>query len=645
MLDMSRVLFPPFLLAGKILHQQPPFSRTHAEVTMHHTNPSVKYENDCSSASPTRPALSRLTTVEHPPVAPAPAAATADNTAVPPPTFRFVVRPDFLTDVCWARLSSAEQSYVALHGPHGYAAVLDSVRRAADTRRLQQEEDSLRREHAQRQARVEAIEAELDREREGAADLHRRWARTYAALTASPLQPPAPADAHTTDTAASVDRFGSLRRESDAGRRRDDTFGSATEFHSGGSRRDRRQRSTSSDLSESSDCDTRSVVRQVRPAVRLVAVAASDTAVREVTRADDRPSALSSATGRARPAAADAVSPTAGAERDANARRTYIELGAKEPVVTNVSPTGPDPFTACYNAWPLNPDHWEEVFSVSRSFNTEDPPLWTPLVTEADRRQAFAAFTGMCLNCGQKNHHNMRQCTLPFTNSTGLLNPELGELHDNGDAFHRWQRRMQSYRRGNNLRAASSPPLHRRPREHGHRGDRRRHDTRAPVSAQGMVPHQSQDARHDDAGHGQQHRQQPQQQYPRQPPTTASYQQSSRSSLAAPLAVPSLPSSSSVTGTPSPTVSVRSTTPALTDSMPPRHRNNPTALSAPSYASTVPASTISATGGPSTSTPITSSGASNPSAVASSSSLTTERSRASQRSAKKMRVSTAERSM
>ena len=161
---------------------------------------------------------------------------------------------------------------------------------------------------------------------------------------------------------------------------------------------------------------------------------------------------------------------------------------AGQPIVMNVSAITHDPFTLCYSAWPLDPDHWEEVYAVSASFATDDPPLWTPLVTHADRRQAFASFRGVCLNCGEQRH-NMRQCEQPFTNSSGLLNPELGQLNDNGDAFRRWQRRMQSYRRGNNLRSASTQPQHRNSRGSGHQGDRRRQDSHQ------IAPHYSQDAR------------------------------------------------------------------------------------------------------------------------------------------------------
>ena len=105
--------------------------------------------------------------------------------------------------------------------------------------------------------------------------------------------------------------------------------------------------------------------------------------------------------------------------------------------------------------------HWirgtgTKFFSVTNSFATDDPPLWSPLLSLQVRRQAFADFSGLCINCGERNH-NMRQCGAGFLNLAGVLNPELGQLQDGGDAFRRWQRRLLSYRRGHrNLSLATS---------------------------------------------------------------------------------------------------------------------------------------------------------------------------------------------
>ena len=124
-----------------------------------------------------------------------------------------------------------------------------------------------------------------------------------------------------------------------------------------------------------------------------------------------------------------------------------------------------DPFTHSYQHWPAEPSHWDEVFNVSDSFNTNDPSLWTPLVSPQARSQAFRDNKGRCLNCHDTDH-SLKHCTQPFTNSSGCLNPQLGQLGDNGDGFCRWQQRMRSYRRReNNIgngNTRTSPPSNRR---------------------------------------------------------------------------------------------------------------------------------------------------------------------------------------
>ena len=43
----------------------------------------------------------------------------------------------------------------------------------------------------------------------------------------------------------------------------------------------------------------------------------------------------------------------------------------------------------------------------------------------------------------------MKQCSHPFINASGCINPELGHRRDNGTAYGRWQKRVLHYRRGN----------------------------------------------------------------------------------------------------------------------------------------------------------------------------------------------------
>ena len=102
-----------------------------------------------------------------------------------------------------------------------------------------------------------------------------------------------------------------------------------------------------------------------------------------------------------------------------------------------------------YNHWPADSAHWDTVYQVSASFNTDGPPLWTQLVSPEARAQAFRDNKGRCLNC-HGTDHSFKHCPQAFINGSGCLNPQLGQLGDNGDAYRRWQQRMRSHRRRDN---------------------------------------------------------------------------------------------------------------------------------------------------------------------------------------------------
>ena len=88
--------------------------------------------------------------------------------------------------------------------------------------------------------------------------------------------------------------------------------------------------------------------------------------------------------------------------------------------------------------------------------NTNDPTLWTSLLSPDARAQPFRNNKGRCLNCHGIDH-SFRACAQHFLNRSGCLNPQLGQLGDNGDACRRWQQRMRSHRiRGNSDRRRNS---------------------------------------------------------------------------------------------------------------------------------------------------------------------------------------------
>ena len=115
--------------------------------------------------------------------------------------------------------------------------------------------------------------------------------------------------------------------------------------------------------------------------------------------------------------------------------------------------------------WPLEEHHYAEVFAVCASFETDDPPLWSALLSPSARGAALRENRGHCLNC-QEDTHYFRNCRHPFINAIGCLNPELGQL-DNDDAYRRWQARMftregTTRTKGRQTAAAVTPVTHTR---------------------------------------------------------------------------------------------------------------------------------------------------------------------------------------
>ena len=114
------------------------------------------------------------------------------------------------------------------------------------------------------------------------------------------------------------------------------------------------------------------------------------------------------------------------------------------PSVMNIDPqpaNDTDPFELKYPHWPLD-GHHSLVCQISEGFNTSDPSLFTPLVTQQDRYKALQDYRGQCLNCLGTNH-SFKECAQQFRNRTGLLNPAIGT---NETLWRRWQKRMQSSR-------------------------------------------------------------------------------------------------------------------------------------------------------------------------------------------------------
>ena len=95
------------------------------------------------------------------------------------------------------------------------------------------------------------------------------------------------------------------------------------------------------------------------------------------------------------------------------------------------------------NCWPLEEHHCADGFAVSALFNTDDPPLWSGLLSP--RPDALRENLGRCPNCHEDNHF-FKHCRYHFIYASGCLNPELGQLGDD-DAHRREQTFMVCYRR------------------------------------------------------------------------------------------------------------------------------------------------------------------------------------------------------
>ena len=118
---------------------------------------------------------------------------------------------------------------------------------------------------------------------------------------------------------------------------------------------------------------------------------------------------------------------------------------SNNPIVMSVIDSA-DPWTDnTSKCWPLEEHHYAEVFAVCASFETDDPPLWSALLSPSARAAALQENRGHCLNC-HDNTHSFRNCRHPFNNASSCWNPELGQLGE-GDAYKRCQARMNRYRR------------------------------------------------------------------------------------------------------------------------------------------------------------------------------------------------------
>ena len=71
------------------------------------------------------------------------------------------------------------------------------------------------------------------------------------------------------------------------------------------------------------------------------------------------------------------------------------------PIVMSIADSTDPWLDKMFNCWPLplEEQHYAEVFAVSASFKTDDPPLWSGLLTSSARAEAIRENRAHCINC------------------------------------------------------------------------------------------------------------------------------------------------------------------------------------------------------------------------------------------------------
>ena len=76
-----------------------------------------------------------------------------------------------------------------------------------------------------------------------------------------------------------------------------------------------------------------------------------------------------------------------------------------------------------------------------------------------------------------KRQQSLGLCRQPFTNASGCLNSDLGQVSDDGEAYRHWQTQMNRYRRQDKSKRSNKKSHKHNRRRHGSCGD----NTRAKV--------------------------------------------------------------------------------------------------------------------------------------------------------------------
>ena len=128
-----------------------------------------------------------------------------------------------------------------------------------------------------------------------------------------------------------------------------------------------------------------------------------------------------------------------------NTRRTGRQDAAHSVLNVSLTHSQRNPFFVDYGLWHFNYRDYDIVCTVTNSIVNTDLSLWTPLLSEAARRQACVQYKGRCCKCGSTKH-SLRWCLAPFKDTFLLLNPEFGTHDPDESVLETWKLRLRRRR-------------------------------------------------------------------------------------------------------------------------------------------------------------------------------------------------------
>lgn len=105
-----------------------------------------------------------------------------------------------------------------------------------------------------------------------------------------------------------------------------------------------------------------------------------------------------------------------------------------------------DSFSVDYDLWPFDGMAYAIACAVMNYMVHTALSLWTPLVTEDDRRHAFVQYSDRCCDSGS-TEHIIRWCPAVFRIAISLYKSEFAKNDPDGSVFKTWRQKMKHWRR------------------------------------------------------------------------------------------------------------------------------------------------------------------------------------------------------